>query len=95
MGGQWPRRPRLLAPTGNIGGPQPHDRVAPKASNTHARFMQEATGLSLKKVITTLRPLREFVGEIDGHELVFPPEVPPNVAELISSVESFGPRPGH
>ncbi|WP_009885525.1 hypothetical protein [Brevibacterium aurantiacum] len=35
MGGQWPRRPRLLAPTGNIGGPQPHDRVAPKASNTH------------------------------------------------------------
>ena len=60
-----------------------------------ARFMQEATGLSLKKVITTLRPLREFVGEIDGHELVFPPEVPPNVAELISSVESFGPRPGH
>ena len=51
--------------------------------------------LSLKKVITTLRPLREFVGEIDGHELVFPPEVPPNVAELISSVESFGPGPGH
>ncbi|SMY04018.1 hypothetical protein BAURA63_03852, partial [Brevibacterium aurantiacum] len=36
MGGQWPRRPRLLAPTGNIGGPQPHDRVAPKASNTQA-----------------------------------------------------------
>lgn len=35
MGGQWPRGPRLLAPTGNIGGPQPHDRVVPKASNTH------------------------------------------------------------
>ncbi|WP_009885302.1 hypothetical protein [Brevibacterium aurantiacum] len=34
MGGQWPRGPRLLAPTGNIGGPQPHDRVVPKASNT-------------------------------------------------------------
>ena len=60
-----------------------------------ARFMQEATGLSLKKVITTLRPLREFVGEIDGHELVFPPDVPPQAAELISNVENFGPGPGH
>ena len=60
-----------------------------------ARFMQEATGLSLKKIITTLRPLREFVGEIDGHELVFPPDVPPAAAELISSVENFAPGPGH
>ena len=57
--------------------------------------MQEATGLSLKKIITTLRPLREFVGEIDGHELVFPPDVPPAAAELISSVENFAPGPGH
>lgn len=39
MGGQWPRGPRLLAPTGNIGGPQPHDRVVPKASNTHVRAL--------------------------------------------------------
>ena len=60
-----------------------------------ARFIQEATGLSLKKVITTLRPLREFLGEIDGHELVFPPDVPPQAAELVSNVENFGPGPGH
>lgn len=57
--------------------------------------MQEATGLSLKKIITTLRPLREFVGEIDEHELVFPPDIPPNAAELINSVENFGPEAGH
>ncbi|MCI4013176.1 IS1634 family transposase [Brevibacterium sp. ZH18] len=60
-----------------------------------ARFMQEATGLSLKKIITTLRPLREFVGEIDGHELVFPPDVPPQAAELVSNVENSGPGAGH
>ena len=60
-----------------------------------ARFMQEATGLSLKKIITTLRPLREFVGEIDEHELVFPPDIPPDAAELFSGVENFGPEAGH
>ena len=58
-----------------------------------ARFMQVATGLSLKKIITTLRPLREFVGEIDGHKLVFPPEVPPSAAELVSNVENYGAGP--
>nr|WP_206427424.1 hypothetical protein [Brevibacterium aurantiacum] len=57
--------------------------------------MQEATGVSLKKIITTLRPLRELVGEIDGHELVFPPEVPPAAAEFVSNVEIYGPGPGH
>ena len=41
--------------------------------------------MSLQKIITTLRPLREFVGEIDGHELVFPPDVPPQAAELVSN----------
>ena len=60
-----------------------------------SRFMQEATGWSLKKTVTTMRPLREFVGEIDGHELVFPPELPPSAAKLIENVENFGPVPGH
>lgn len=30
-------------------------------------------------------------GEIDGHELLFGPDVPPVTAELISSIEKFGP----
>ncbi len=45
MGGQWPRGPRLLAPTGNIGGPQPHDRVVPKASNTHVGVDERVVAL--------------------------------------------------
>ncbi|MEY8570949.1 hypothetical protein AALI03_17060 [Brevibacterium linens] len=59
-----------------------------------ARFMQEATGLSLKKIVTTLRPLREFVGEIDGYELAFPPDIPPAAAKLVSQVENYGPGAG-
>lgn len=59
------------------------------------RFVQKATEVLLKKIFTTLRPLREFVGEIGGHELVFPPEVPPNAVELINSVENYGAGPGH
>ena len=81
-----------MVPTPTITRPSnwpPSSRLtAPNKTDIH-------TGLSLKKVITTLRPLREFVGEIDGHELVFPPDVPPQAAELISNVENFGPGPGH
>lgn len=51
--------------------------------------------MSLKKIVTTLRPFREFVGEIDGHELVFPPGLPPSATKLIENVENFGPEPGH
>lgn len=40
-----------------------------------ARFMQDATGVSLKKIITTLRPLREFTGRVGGQEITFDPEV--------------------
>ena len=56
-----------------------------------ARSMQEATGHLLKKIITTLRPL----GEIDGHQLVFPPDIPPAAAELICQVENYGLGWGH
>lgn len=55
------------------------------------RFMQEATGMSLKKVVPRLRPLHELLGEIVGHEFVCPPDVPPQTAELVSNVENFGP----
>lgn len=56
-----------------------------------ARSRQEATGTSSKKINTTLRPLHDFVGEIDGHKLVFPP----TDTELVSSLKIFGPRAGH
>ena len=51
------------------------------------KFMQQSTGLSLKKIVTTLRPLREFVGVVGGHEITFPPAVPSDAAELIASLQ--------
>lgn len=38
-----------------------------------ARYMQTQTGLSLKRIITTLRPLGDFTGKIGDAEILFPP----------------------
>ena len=51
------------------------------------KFMQQSTGMSLKKIVTTLRPLREFVGVVGGHEITLPPAVPSDAAELIASLQ--------
>lgn len=51
-----------------------------------ARFMQEITGVSLQKIITTLRPLREFTGRMGDHELTFPPHIPASAAELVAKL---------
>ena len=40
-----------------------------------SRFMQAAAGESLKKIITSLRPLREFTGRVGGQDIVFDPEI--------------------
>lgn len=60
-----------------------------------ARFIQIKTGLSLKKIITTISSLWEFVGEIDGHELVFPPDIQPAAADLTSYRGKLRAAPGN
>jgi len=49
-----------------------------------ARYMQTQTGVSLKRIITTLRPLREFTGKIGDHELTFPPEIPDAAQHILN-----------
>lgn len=56
------------------------------------RFMHTTTGESLKSIVTTLRPLREFVGTLGGHEITFPPDVPARAAALIKDLDA--PRAG-
>ena len=51
-----------------------------------ARFMQDATGASLKKIITTLRPLREFTGVIGDQEITFAPDIPSAARELLDAL---------
>ncbi|WP_166969664.1 IS1634 family transposase [Brevibacterium atlanticum] len=52
-----------------------------------SRFMQEATGASLKKIITSLRPLREFTGRVSGQDITFTPEVPKAVENMLKALE--------
>src|SRR5690625_4750185 len=54
-----------------------------------ARFMQHHTGVSLKRIITTLRPLREFTGRIGAQELTFPPQITPEAQHIL---ETFHPE---
>lgn len=56
-----------------------------------ARFMQDATGLSLKKIITTLRPLREFTGRVGGQDITFDPDVPAQTAKLLKNLRNRPP----
>lgn len=51
-----------------------------------AQFMQNATGKSLKKIVTSLRPLREFTGRVGGQDITFVPEVPAGVEELLEAL---------
>src|SRR5690625_3630627 len=60
-----------------------------------AHYMQTQTGVSLKRLITTLRPLREFTGRIGTHELTFPPEITPEAQHILEALNPESPRPGH
>lgn len=48
-----------------------------------ARYMQTQTGMSLKRIITMLTPLREFTGQIGDHEITFPPEIPADAQQIL------------
>ena len=59
-----------------------------------SRFMQDATGTSLKKIITSLRPLREFTGRVGGQDITFDPEITGEAREIAAELlpDRF---PGH
>lgn len=51
-----------------------------------ARYLQDRTGVSIKKLITTLKPLREVTISIAGQTLTAKPQVPDDVQELVDRV---------
>src|SRR5699024_3044888 len=52
-----------------------------------SRFMQDATGVSSRRIITSLRPLREFTGSVGGQDITFAPEVPKAVEDMLKALE--------
>ena len=51
-----------------------------------ARFMQNATGLSLKRIITTLRPIQSALLQAGDHTQLIPPQIPENAATIIEQI---------
>ena len=57
-----------------------------------ARFMQNTTGLSLKRIITTLRPIQSAMLQAGDHTQLIPPQIPENAATIIEQITG---KPGH
>lgn len=51
-----------------------------------SRTVQYRTGLSLRRVLQILRPLRSAVLSVGGHELVVPPQVPEEAQQILNQL---------
>lgn len=52
-----------------------------------SRTIQARTGLSIRRVLQILRPLRSAVLNINGHEITVPPHIPAEAQTLINQLE--------
>lgn len=59
-----------------------------------ARFMRDAAGVSVKRIITSMRPLREFIGRVSGQDTTFDPDAPGPAREIANPL-LLGRFPGH
>ena len=48
-----------------------------------ARYLTATTGVSIKKIVRTLRPLRSAVISINGNEITADPVITPEARELL------------
>ncbi|WP_010145877.1 IS1634 family transposase, partial [Citricoccus sp. CH26A] len=51
-----------------------------------ARHLQDATGISIKKLVQTLRPLRTVTIDVNGHELTAAPAITADTQEILDSI---------
>jgi hypothetical protein len=55
-----------------------------------SRHLQDVTGLSVKRLVTTLRQVRSAVVEVGGERLTLPPLVPPEAQEILDVITESG-----
>lgn len=55
-----------------------------------ARHLQNATGVTIKKLVRTLRPVRSATIELNGQRLTIEPDLPTEAQEIISKVRHQG-----
>jgi transposase len=51
-----------------------------------SRYLQEHSSVSIKKLVTTLRPVRSATIKINGERLTLDPEIPPTARELLTTL---------
>ena len=56
-----------------------------------ARYLQDTTGISIKRIIRALKPLQDVTINLNGHKITAQPQITPNAASILKSLQS----PGH
>ncbi|WFP16720.1 hypothetical protein P8192_00910 [Citricoccus muralis] len=59
-----------------------------------APYVQDATGVSIKKLVRTLRPLRSVTIRINGHAFTAEPTISMEAREVLDQLPSIN-APGH
>ncbi|MFZ2511885.1 MAG: IS1634 family transposase, partial [Gordonia sp. (in: high G+C Gram-positive bacteria)] len=57
-----------------------------------SRTIQDRTGLSLRRFLRTLKPLRSATIEINGVINTYPPSIDPNIQAILTALEQPPPR---
>jgi len=60
------------------------------ASLAVARYLQDTTEISIKRVIRALKPLQDVIINLNGHEITAQPQITPNVASILKSLQTTG-----
>ena len=55
-----------------------------------SRHLQDQTGMSIKKIVRTLREARSATIEINGQRLTLDPALPPQAQELLHAIDRTG-----
>ena len=58
-----------------------------------ARYLQDATGISIKRVIRALKPLQDVTINIDGHHLTATDPLTPEAEDILTALNT--PPPAH
>ena len=56
-----------------------------------ARYLQEVTGISIKRIIRTLKPLQDVTINLNDHKIAAQPQITPTAASILKSLQT----PGH
>ena len=60
------------------------------ASLAVARYLQDTTGISIKRVIRALKPLQDVTVNLNSHEITARPQITLNAASILKSLQTTG-----